>query len=269
MLTPYVYSAFELHSLLALTSVIATLIAGLVKFPYAKFIDIWGRAQGFAIMIGFLTVGLIMMAACRDVQTYCAAQVFYWIGYYGIDFSITIFIADTSALKNRAFWIAYAASPYFITTWVAGPCAERILAADGIGFRWGFGVFCIVMPIVLSPLAILFYYNQKKAEKLGLVHKQPSGRTFFESSMHYCKEFDVIGLLILATGLALFLLASNLYSYQVNTWRSPLIICFLVFGALLIGGFVLWEKAFASKQFMPWELIRDRYDSTPYYSYSS
>ena len=139
-LTPYVYSAFELHSLTALTSVISTLIAGLFKFPYAKIIDIWGRAQGFVVMIAFLTLGFIMMAACKNVQTYCAAQVFYWVGYYGIDFSITIFIADTSALKNRAFWIAYASSPYLITTWVTGPAAQTILAPDGIGFRWGFGV---------------------------------------------------------------------------------------------------------------------------------
>lgn len=58
-LTPYVTSSFEQHSLTALTGVISTLIAGLIKLPYAKSIDIWGRAQGFAFMVLSITIGLL------------------------------------------------------------------------------------------------------------------------------------------------------------------------------------------------------------------
>lgn len=81
LLTPYVYSDFSLHSLTAAASIMSSLISGLIKLPLAKVLDIWGRPQGFIIMVGFQTIGLIMMAACNGVKTYAAAQVFYWVGY--------------------------------------------------------------------------------------------------------------------------------------------------------------------------------------------
>lgn len=71
--------------------------------------------------------------------------------------------------------------------------------------------------------------------------REKSGRTFWQSVLFYGKEFDVIGIFILALGLALFLLGFNLYSYQKNEWRSPLIICFLIIGGLLIVSFGIWE----------------------------
>jgi MFS family permease len=81
LLTPYVYSDFAMHSLLTTAGVMSSLIGGLIKLPLAKLIDIWGRPQGFIIMVAFQTIGLIMMAACNNVETYAAAQVFYWVGY--------------------------------------------------------------------------------------------------------------------------------------------------------------------------------------------
>ncbi|KAJ5082755.1 hypothetical protein N7532_011798 [Penicillium argentinense] len=258
VLSPYIYSSFQLHSLTGLTTVIASLVSALIKFPYAKLMDIWGRPQAFGFSVGSLTLGLVMMAACKNVQTYCAAQVFYQIGFNCIDFSMTIFVADTTALKNRAFWIAYCASPYLITPWIYGYAANRILAPGGIGYRWGFGVFAIVMPVISAPLWGLWYYTQKKAEKMNLTPKKSSNRTIWQLVMHYLIEFDVIGLLIIATGLALFLLAFNIFSYQAQEWRSPMIICFIVIGFLLIISFTLWEKYFAPVKFMPWELIQNR-----------
>jgi MFS family permease len=163
-LSPYIYSDFEMHFLTGLTTVIASLIAALTKFPYAKLMDIWGCPQAFGLGVGFLTLGL-MMAACRNVQTYCAAQVFYQTGFSMIDFSMTMFIADTTALKNRVFWIAYAASPYLITPWIYGYAANRIVAPAGIGYRQGFGIFAIVMPIISVPLWALWYYIQKRPKR--------------------------------------------------------------------------------------------------------
>ena len=78
--TPYVTSSFALHSLTATTGVMSSIIGGLVKLPLAKILDIWGRPQGFALMVFCLTIGLIMMAGCQNVETYAAAQVFYWVG---------------------------------------------------------------------------------------------------------------------------------------------------------------------------------------------
>lgn len=207
-------------------------------------------------MVASFTLGLIMMAGCNNVQTYCAAQVFFWVGYLGIDFSLTILIADTTALRSRALMIGFTSSPWLVTTWCTGPAAARILKT--IGFRWGFGVFAIVMPVASAPLLILMWRLQAEANRRGLVPAKPSHGTLGQTLIYYAKEFDVAGLLILTTGLSLFFLSFSIYSYQSAGFASPLIICFIVFGVALVVTFVLYEKFVAPTKFIPFELLEDR-----------
>ncbi|KAH8904771.1 siderophore iron transporter mirB [Coniochaeta sp. PMI_546] len=256
-LTPYVTSSFSRHSLTATTGIMSSLIGGLIKLPLAKVLDIFGRPQGFFVMIWFMVIGLIMMAACQNVQTYAAAQVFYWVGYNGVSYCCGIFIADTSALKNRAFAFAFINSPYIATVWIGGPLATAFLASAG-GFRWGFGTFAIITPFVTLPLFLVFWLNYRKAKKNGLIVKRESKGTFWTSLKYYVIEFDVVGILLIAGGLALFLLPFSLYSYQAKGWSSALVICMLVFGIVLLIAFALYEKFVAPKTFIPFELLADR-----------
>lgn len=46
-----------------------------VYIPLSKILDVWGRAEGFLLMATFATVGMAMMAASRNLATYCAANV--------------------------------------------------------------------------------------------------------------------------------------------------------------------------------------------------
>jgi MFS family permease len=257
-LTPYVTSSFQKHSLTALTSVISSIVAGIWKLPYAKILNIWGRPFALCLGLGIWCLGLILMASCNNVKAYCAAQTFFYVGYNSIDFFITVFIADTSKLKNRGLFIGYASSPWLITTWIYGFGVNSIIAPGGIGFRWAFGIFAIMSPIACSPLIALFVYYERKARNQGLIPARPNRGTFAQTVYYYLREFDVIGLLLLGTGLSLFLLAFNIYTYQAEQWRSPLIICFLVFGALLIAAFGVWEKYGAPVTFIPWPLLKNR-----------
>lgn len=68
----------------------------------------------------------------------------------------------------------------------------------------------------------------------------------------------MIGLILLSAGLALFLLPFSIYSYQPEQWRSPLIICLIIFGGLLIIAFALYEKYLAPVTFVPWPLLKNR-----------
>ncbi|CAM1509362.1 Fc.00g031010.m01.CDS01 [Cosmosporella sp. VM-42] len=256
LLTPYVASNFQHHSLTPTVGIMSSIIGGVWKLTLAKILDIFGRPQGYFLSIFLLTIGLIMMAGCNTVETYAAAQVFYWVGYNGLDYSLSIFIADTSHLKNRGLMFAYASSPYIITTWTSGPISEAFL--KGPGFRWGFGVFCIVTPVVTLPLFGLFMHYFYKAKSMGLVPERNSGRTFYESFIYYAREFDAIGLLLITAGIALFLLPFNIYSYQGEQWKAPIVICFLVFGFLLIISFAVWEKFYAPVKFLPFHLLTDR-----------
>lgn len=178
--------------------------------------------------------------------------------YNGLDYTCSIFIADTSALKNRAFAFAFISSPYIATVWIGGPLATAFLKKTGDGFRWGFGTFAIITPVVCLPLFFVFWINYRKALKQGIVIKRESKGTALQAVKWYLIEFDIAGLLLLAGGLALFLLSFSLYSYQPKGWSSALVISFLVVGILLLVAFALYERFVAPKTFIPFELLMDR-----------
>ncbi|KAJ6143152.1 hypothetical protein N7471_002605 [Penicillium samsonianum] len=254
-LNPYVTSAFMLHSLTAATSIMANIIGGLSKIPLAKILDSWGRPQGMSLMLIIWVVGFIMMAACDNVQTYAAAQVFSSVGSQGVSYCLTVFISDTSALKNRALMLSFATSPYIITTWIGGPISQSVL--KGPGWRWGFGIFTIIVPVVVAPLCLLFFWNQQKAKKMGLL--APSrGSLTLSTVKQYCIEVDLIGIILLAGGMALFLLPFSLWSYQKDQWRSAMIICMIIFGGLLLIAFAIYERFWAPVTFIPFNLLMDR-----------
>lgn len=255
-LTPYVTSNFAQHSLTPTVGILSSVIGGVTNLTLAKILDVFGRPQGYLVCMCMATVGLIMMAACNNVEAYAAAQVFYTVGNNGLQYSLSVFVADTSSLRNRGLMQAFASSPYLITCWLAGPISSGYL--NGPGWRWCFGTFTILVPAITLPLFGLFVYNYYKAKKQGVVPKRDSQRTVWQSFLYHCREFDAVGLILLSGGVAMFLLPFNLYTLQAKGWRSPLIICLLVFGIVLIILFAMWEKFFAPVTFIPYSLLLDR-----------
>lgn len=257
----YATSGFALAPLVATTSILSSIIGGLTRLPIAKILDVWGRPQGLSLMVFCLTIGLIMMAACNNVETYAAGQVFYWVGVDGVLYVLSVFIADTTLLKNRGLMLAFAQTPYIFTTFAGGPAAQSFIDRDvKNGWRWGYGTFAIVTPLICLPVIAIFFMNKKKAQNMGLLNREraASGRTVPQSILHYAIELDVIGILLLVAGLALFLLPFSLYSYQTNGWHSSMIICMLVFGIVILILFGLYEKLLAPKSFLPMSLLFDR-----------
>jgi hypothetical protein len=176
--------------------------------------------------------------------------------YNGTQYVISIFIADTSHLKNRGFMYAYVSSPYIVTVWITGPLAQAYLS--GPGWRWFYGSFAIITLVVSAPLVALFWWNYRKAVKAGIIVPTRSERSFVQNVKHYFIEFDAGGLFLLMGGLVFFLLPFSLYSYQDGLWKSPLVISFFVIGGLMLIGFALYEKFVAPKTFIPYELLLDR-----------
>jgi MFS family permease len=256
-LLPYVTSDFAAHSLLPTTGVLSQVIGGVTNLGIAKILDIFGRPHGFLLCVFLATIGLVMAASCNGVEAYAASQVFYTVGINGLGYCLSVFIADTSSLRHRGLMQALLTSPYLITAWLAGPISTSFL--NGAGWRWAFGMESILLPAIGLPLFGLFMFHYKKAKKEGIIPTRiESGRTVWQSVVHYMHEFDVIGLLLISAGFAFFLLPFNLYTLEAKGWRSALIICFLVFGVLFIFGFVIWEKCFARICLTPWRILRDR-----------
>ena len=173
-----------------------------------------------------------------------------------MSYTLGVFIADTSSLKNRGFMFGYVNSPYIFTVWIAGPLSEAFLT--GIGWRWFYGIFTIITFLAALPLLWLFLWNYRKAVNTGIITPTKSNRTLLESIKFYAIEFDVGGLVLIMGGLVFFLLPFSLYAYQKDQWHSPLVLCFWIIGILMLVGFALYEKYLAPKTFIPYHLFMNR-----------
>lgn len=74
-LLPFATSAFEAHSLLTVIYIVSNSMTAAIYIPLAKMLDLWGRAEGFLLMVGFATLGMILMASSNGITTFCVAQV--------------------------------------------------------------------------------------------------------------------------------------------------------------------------------------------------
>ncbi|KAH7395987.1 MFS general substrate transporter, partial [Cadophora sp. MPI-SDFR-AT-0126] len=256
-LSPYVVSAFRAHSLVSTTSMVCFIIAGVVQVPIAKFLDLTGRMEGFLLMVFFMELGLVMLAACKNVATYTSAMVFYEIGFSGIAYVITVFIVDTTQPKNRGWMLGIQNLPALGTTFAGAPLAEAFL--ENKTWRWAYGTFSIVLPFISLPFVLSLWANQRKSVKLGGVTKrQASGRTTWQSFIHYCIEFDAIGVILFGAGVTIFLLPFTLAASSYKSWGSASEITMFVLGAVLIIAFAVYERFFSPKSFVAFSLLQDR-----------
>lgn len=182
------YADFQTAPAITTASILSNIIGGVLKLPIAKTLNLWGRAEGYLVFFGVYILGIIVLASCKGPDGYAAGYVLYWIGYDAIYMILDIFVADTSGLRNRAFAFAFVSTP-FICTAFTGPLAANAFLAHST-WRWAIGSFAIIQPFIFIPLAVVFKFYQRKAERLGVFTRQPSGRTFFQSTVHYIHEFD-------------------------------------------------------------------------------
>ncbi|KAK1472664.1 major facilitator superfamily transporter [Colletotrichum tamarilloi] len=255
-LTPYVTSSFGQHGLLATTSIVSTILGGVSKLTIAKIIDIRGRAEGFAGMVFLVTIGMIMKATCQNVETYAAAQTIFWVGHLGLIYIITIVLSDMTSLRNRMTIIALNGTPTIATTF-AGPEIAQLFY-DEVNFRWAFGAFAIILIGFSVPVAVIFFLSEIKAKKTGLIPLKQKTRSTWESTKHYFIEFDVVGLILVMAGWSMLLLPFSLVSNATHQWKSPTIICLIVFGVIGLALFALWERNFAKVSLFPYHFLKDR-----------
>ena len=187
-MVPFVTSELESHSLLNVIYIVADAIGAALFIPLAKVLDVWGRAEGFLFMTVLATLGMVLMAACKDLPTFCAAYVFYNVGFRGVTYCVDVITADASKLRNRGLAYAFTSSPYMISAF-AGPKASESFY-ENINWRWGFGCFAIIFPVVAAPLYFVLKFNLRKAEKTGILSEKKSDRTLLQNIVYYALEFD-------------------------------------------------------------------------------
>ncbi|KAJ6147625.1 hypothetical protein N7497_009607 [Penicillium chrysogenum] len=233
----YIQGGFKTAPQVSTSYILANVVGGVLKLPLGKTLNLWGRAEGLVFSTGIYLIGMIILASCNGPDGYAAGYVLYWIGYYCLYLILNVFVADTSGLRNRAFAFGFMQTPFICTAFTGSLAANSIYAK--YGWRWGYGIFCIVMPFVFLPLAMVF-----------------NGRTIGQSIIHYIHEFDVVGAFFLMAGWVMFLLPFSLAQYGRSTYSSAKFIALIIVGVFTLGLFAAWEKWGARTHFIRWELIK-------------
>lgn len=247
-------SSFNRHSMISSVN-IASLIIGSVVQPFqAKFSDITSRPLCFAVSLGFYTMGVIVAAASSTIGAYVVGSVCTAVGSNGVSFVRDIIVADLTDLKWRGVANALMTSPYIITVWFSGLIVEAILNHN---WRWGYGMFAIIMPVVVLPAILVLYHFEHKAQKLIPKEEKPK-KTFLQVVWESAIQMDAFGLILMGFGWALLLLPFSLQPYAKDGWGNPSLIAMLVVGPVLLVVFAIYEFFFAPFPLMPRRILYNK-----------
>ncbi|KAI0402974.1 major facilitator superfamily domain-containing protein [Xylaria palmicola] len=255
-LIPYAASDVSSHSLLNVTYIIAGAVSAAVFIPLSRVVDVWGRAEGFLMMIVFATLGLVILASSNSLASLSAGYVFFSIGTSGMTYCVDVITADASELKNRGLAYALTSSPYIITAFAGPKSSEGFY--ENIGWRWGFGAFAIILPIAAAPLYLILKFNLRKARLQGAMVEEKNNRTLPQTVWFYVKEFDLAGVVLFSTGLVVFLLPFDIASEAPHGWGTGYIIAMIVVGVVVLAIFGLYEAFIAPVPMFNLELLSDR-----------
>ncbi|KAJ5885206.1 hypothetical protein N7495_009716 [Penicillium taxi] len=252
----YAYAKFASAPQISQAYIVSSIVGGVLQLPIAKTLNLWGRAEGFLTFLGVFILGLIVLAACDGPNGFAAGYTLYWVGYTAVNFILSVFVADASGLRNRAFAYAFIGTPTVCTAFIGPVVAQEFIAHST--WRWAYGSFAVTIFVIFVPLAFVFKYYQRKAERLNLLVRAPSGRSAMQSFLHYFHEFDIVGACLLMAAFILFLLPFSLETYGFSGYSSPTFIAMIVIGILLFPVFAVWECFFSRTPFIKWELFKKR-----------
>ncbi|KAF2857287.1 putative siderophore-dependent iron transporter [Piedraia hortae CBS 480.64] len=256
-LTVYATSSFKAHSLISTVLVVQGVVLAVVKPPMSKIADVFGRFEAFSLAVAIYVVGYIMQASASHMSTYAVAQIFYSAGQTGLQILVQIFIADTSDLLNRALVVTLPDVPFLVTVWMGPTLADVMLRR--LNWRWGYGIWAILLPVAYLPVAVALFTAQKRAAQRGLLYGiSAKSSSRWQAAMNIWWGMDVVGLLLICVGCSLVLIPLTVN--RETGWSHPSLLTMFVLGAACLVGFPFWEsnKKLAPQAFFPSTLLRNR-----------
>ncbi|KAI1170615.1 MFS general substrate transporter [Nemania sp. FL0916] len=239
----YATSAFGALSALASLNTAGQIAFGVVKVPIAKLSNIIGRGYTLAIAILLYTISYVLTASASNIGSYATGMVFYKIGQSGTNLMTSVMISDFTTLRWRGLAIGVAYWPYLITPWASGFIVDSVI--HGIGWRWGIGMFAILMPIGASIITGTLIFYQRKAKKTGII--EPNKATIYSFS----SDIDLGGVVIFVAGFTTFLLPITIAGSLASGWKTPWIIPLIVIGFLVLLALPVYEKRIAENPMVP------------------
>ncbi|KAJ5183409.1 siderochrome-iron transporter [Penicillium capsulatum] len=245
----YSTSSFNALAKLATLNTAESVLFAVFKPPVAKLSNVMGRGETYMMTVCLYVLSYILMASASTINTYAAGYIFYVMGQSGTNIMNDIVLSDISNARWRGFAIGISFTPYLFTPWVSGLIAESVMG--GIGWRWGIGMFAILMPFGASFIITTLLYYQTRTKKMGLATRQ--GMTLFD----FCSQIDLGGITLFSGGLGLILVPLTLAATTASKWRTPYLDALLVIGALMLMAFPIYEHKVSRHPFMPPSYFRN------------
>jgi len=175
-----------------------------------------------------------------------------------------IFIADTTSLINRGFWSSLPESVAAIPTLYLGTIvADEVLEKST--WRWGYGMWAIILPVAAAPLITTMYVLQRRALKNGFTRKSIWTGEIANMPLHkriarlVWVDLDILGAVLMVVGLGLALIPLSLTGARNSErWKQGSTIAMLVVGVVVLAVFFLWDAKLAKTPFVPFRMIRER-----------
>ncbi|TID25777.1 hypothetical protein E2P81_ATG03565 [Venturia nashicola] len=246
----YATSSYKKVSALGALGTASGIIFAVAKPPIAKLSDVIGRGETYALLVSFMVLSYILEASSKTFNTYAAGSIIHTFGQTGVNVMNDIIISDFTEMRWRSFAIGISFFPFLITPWISAFIVESVIG--GIGWRWGIGMFAILMPACAVPLvgALLFYQRRCKTASRKWEHKTIS---FYR----FCSQLDLGGVFLLVAGSAMFLLPFSLSSTTPKKWKTPWVIALIVVGSLTLSCLVFYESRMAKNPILPPKYLRN------------
>lgn len=260
-------SAFSKHSEVASISVASKIITAVSKPFVGKLSDLTSRPTMYTVALIIYVIGFAVAASAQTFAAYVVGICFSAFSKSALDLLADLVVADLTPLQWRQFFTSMLASPFLVTTYIGGPISDSLVPDH---WRWGAGMFCIIMPVCLTPAIVLLFHMQHKAKKLGMVSMAGSGlerkgktdiikgKSLYEILKNAAVEIDAVGLILVGFGFALLLLPFSLANNSKGGWSNPSMIAMIVIGFVLLIAFGFWEVYGAPVPLAPRRILLNR-----------
>ncbi|KAM0714484.1 hypothetical protein Q7P37_010271 [Cladosporium fusiforme] len=260
-------SAFSHHAELGAVNTASAIIRAISKPFLGKLSDITSRPTTYVVVLVVYAVGFAVAASSQTFAAYIVGASFTAFGKSGLDLLSDIIVGDLTPLQWRGFWGGMLSTPFLVTTFINGFISDSFVPDN---WRWGLGMFAIMIPVLLIPAIWTLYGMQHKAKRMGMVSMGDSGLARkdgvkIEGLDHYitlaksaATEMDLVGLILLGLSFSLILLALNLAPSASGGWSNPSMIAMLVIGFVVLGLFIAYETLIATVPITPKRILKNR-----------
>lgn len=183
---------------------------------------------------------------------------FYAVGTDSANYILHVIMADVSTLRNRALAFGFATTPYLLTAFT-GPALAQWFQKNST-WRWAYVTFAITTPLLDAPLALLLFHFKRKASKTGLIRKNHLRKSepLRLRLRKLAIEFDVVGITLFITGLALILIPLSLQSHYAGGLLDTSMLTQCLTGTAILLLFSLWESKHAPVPLIPYRVVANR-----------